>query len=385
MKRINFFNGLIMLVGLALLYSCNQRQSTKPQQFNPEFGNYIYAYTTGVISSHAAIVIKLQHDVNLPDVNSGDMLEMDLFKFDPKISGETYLDDIRTIRFVPDEPLQSKQQYEVSFALGKVMEVEKDLASFDFQFSIIAQSFSVSKTGFGLYDNKDLAHYFINGFVTTADVMDEPDVMKLLRARQGKLELPIRWVMKGYTKKFDFIVDSVLRTDPIEPVVISWDGDLLNLDITGTDTTRIPAPGDFKVVEVNVIQQPEQYIQLQFSDPLMESQNLDGIVHVDGEPASYLRVAAIATGGAGMVPMTPSALTAPDGKFELATYEAGDGVPPGEYQLTFVWGEISLLNGQYTGDKMKGKYAKSAASQYKINVNPGDVPIDLGTIELKTK
>jgi len=283
MKRINFFNGLIMLVGLALLFSCNQRQSTKPQQFNPEFGNYIYAYTTGVISSHAAIVIKLQHDVNLPDVNSGDMLEMDLFKFDPKISGETYLDDIRTIRFVPDEPLLSKQQYEGSFALGKVMEVEKDLASFDFQFSIIAQSFSVSKTGFGLYDNKDLAHYFINGFVTTADVMDEPDVMKLLRARQGKLELPIRWVMKGYTKKFDFIVDSVLRTDPIEPVVISWDGDLLNLDITGTDTTRIPAPGDFKVVEVNVIQQPEQYIQLQFSDPLMESQNLDGIVHVDGD------------------------------------------------------------------------------------------------------
>lgn len=117
----------------------------------------------------------------------------------------------------------------------------------------------------------------------------------------------------------------------------------------------------------------------------VETIPVTGIVHVDGEPASYLRVAAIATGGAGMVPMTPSALTAPDGKFELATYEAGDGVPPGEYQLTFVWGEISLLNGQYTGDKMKGKYAKSAASQYKINVNPGDVPIDLGTIELKTK
>lgn len=282
MKRISFFNGLIVLVALGMLFSCNQHKSTKPQKFNPEFGNYISAYTSGVISAQAEIVIRFQQNIDLPGTQVGDLLEMDLFTFRPKISGSTYFIDTRTIRFVPDEPLKSKELYDAGFALNKLFEVDKELSNFEFQFSIIEQSFQVSKTSLGPYNNKDLRHYYINGFLSTADVMNEQDVISLVKARQGKLELPVRWDMKGNTKKFEFTVDSVLRADPIEPVVISWDGDPLDIDISGSDTTRIPAPGDFEVIDIDVVQQPTQYIRLQFSDPLAEGQNLDGIVRLDG-------------------------------------------------------------------------------------------------------
>ncbi len=282
MKRIKFLNGLIVLVGLALLYSCNQRQSTKPYKFNPEFGNYISAYTSGVISSHSEIVIRLQHGIEQPDAQPGDLLEMDLFEFTPKIAGATYLEDKQTIRFVPDEPMRSGQAYDASFALYQLMNVDKDLAYFNFQFAIIEQSFQVSKVGFSPYENRDLTHYYIDGFVTTADMMDEKEVARLINAKQGRKELPVSWEMSNETRKFNFVVDSVMRTDPIEPVIISWDGDPLDLDISGSDTTRIPAPGDFEVVDVDVVQQPEQYIRLQFSDPLSENQNLDGIIRLEG-------------------------------------------------------------------------------------------------------
>ena len=282
MKRTKFLHGLSVLVVLGLLYSCNQRQSSKSEKFNPEFGNYINAYTTGVISTQSEIKVVLQHKVELDGKQAGEMLEMDLFEFSPKIKGSTYLEDNHTIRFVPDELMKSKETYSVKFALHKLFKVDKDLSYFEFQFAILGQSFQVTKVGFSPYSNDNLENYFIEGYVTAADFMLEEDAAKLLKARQGSKILPVRWEYQDNPKKFPFYVDSIVRSEAVVPVLLFWDGDPLNIDISGTDTTRISALGDFKVGDIKVIQQPEQYVKIQFSDPILESQNLDGIIRMDG-------------------------------------------------------------------------------------------------------
>ncbi len=109
-----------------------------------------------------------------------------------------------------------------------------------------------------------------------------------------------------------------------------------------------------------------------------------GTVHVDGVNAAFLRVTAKPVGGTGAVPLDPSAMTEADGKFTLSTYESGDGIPAGEYKLIFEWGELNLLNGQYSGDKLNGKYADPEKSEVVVKVAAGDKPKDLGTIELKS-
>ena len=106
---------------------------------------------------------------------------------------------------------------------------------------------------------------------------------------------------------------------------------------------------------------------------------------VDGAPAGFLQITAVPNGGAGAVPMNSTALTAGDGSFSLSTYESGDGVSAGDYSLTFVWGEMNLLNGRYAGDKLNGKYADAAASEVKLTIAAGAEPKDLGTIELSTQ
>ena len=84
-------------------------------------------------------------------------------------------------------------------------------------------------------------------------------------------------------------------------------------------------------------------------------------------------------------PTISSALTREDGKFEISTYESGDGLPAGEYVLTFMWGKMNLIAGTYTGpDKLKGKYNNPDKSQFKISVKEGE-PVELGEIKLKTK
>lgn len=111
-----------------------------------------------------------------------------------------------------------------------------------------------------------------------------------------------------------------------------------------------------------------------------------GIISVDGKPVEGLRV--ICKDVAGIDPVRPSVsqcFTDKDGKFAISTYEAGDGVPPGDYQLTYLWGQFNM-NMQYGGpDKLNDRYSDPSKSAQKFPVAPGSKPIDLGKIDLTTK
>jgi hypothetical protein len=55
------------------------------------------------------------------------------------------------------------------------------------------------------------------------------------------------------------------------------------VELEGSKTLQIPALGDFKILDVKVIQSPEhpeQYVVLQFSDPVLENQNLSGLISI---------------------------------------------------------------------------------------------------------
>src|SRR5262245_17353904 len=110
-----------------------------------------------------------------------------------------------------------------------------------------------------------------------------------------------------------------------------------------------------------------------------------GKVLVDGEPVENLAIRCIRLSEADKENPTESqCFTAADGSFTIGTYESKDGVPEGEYALTFQWGEWNLYSHSYSGDKLDGRYSDAAKSETKFEVVPGE-PTDLGTIELTTK
>ncbi len=110
-----------------------------------------------------------------------------------------------------------------------------------------------------------------------------------------------------------------------------------------------------------------------------------GVIKVDGQIVADLAVRCHDTKGIDKADPTESAAkTDAEGKFQISTYKSGDGMPVGDYVLTFAWGEINLISMQYSGDKFNGKYADPATSPHKFTVKEG-VPTDLGTIELTTK
>ena len=110
-----------------------------------------------------------------------------------------------------------------------------------------------------------------------------------------------------------------------------------------------------------------------------------GQVLVDGKPAAALEVTMHDVNG--MDPKQPtlsSTYTDDSGKFSLSTYEEGDGVPEGEYLVSFQWGEVNLMTRSYGGpDKLKNRYTKEK-SKFRIKVEKGK-PTDMGMVKLTTK
>lgn len=112
-----------------------------------------------------------------------------------------------------------------------------------------------------------------------------------------------------------------------------------------------------------------------------------GKVLVDGvAPDTPIAVKAHPEGATDGAQPLSSGATGADGVFELNTYNAGDGVPVGEYKLTFVWAGLRLGGAALGGggtDKLGGQYADPKTSQFKFTVAESKDLLDIGVFELK--
>jgi len=111
-----------------------------------------------------------------------------------------------------------------------------------------------------------------------------------------------------------------------------------------------------------------------------------GQVLVDGQPAPKLLVTCHDNRGTD-IPNAPRpvGLTGEDGKIEFSTWQKADGIPAGEYVLTFTWREWDPYWNRFHGtDRLKDRYADPATSTVKLSVKK-DAPTELGTIELSTE
>ena len=159
--------GIIILLLSLTLVQC-KKKSEKAFEVNPAFTEKIAAFTSGVISSESSIQIILAEDC--PGAGeSNTAIETELFNFKPGIKGHALWIDKRTLEFRPDENLKSGETYTARFYLSKLMEVPADLKTFEFQFSVIPQSFTVTVDGFQSYSNTDLEWNKIKGSLIAAD------------------------------------------------------------------------------------------------------------------------------------------------------------------------------------------------------------------------
>src|SRR5436190_14000230 len=178
---------------------------------NPAFSEYISSYTSGVISSGSPVRIVLANDV--VDSTSLGETSVNLFDFSPSLKGKTVWLDKRTVEFQPAGRLVSGQTYQAEFALSRLVDVPKDLSTFEYGFQVIPQNFELTINNIKPYVKTDLKRQKIDGVILTADFAEGADVEKIFSAQQDGKNLTVNWSHTGEGRNHAFAIEDVSRND----------------------------------------------------------------------------------------------------------------------------------------------------------------------------
>lgn len=270
---------LLSVVTLVLIFKTKSQAIIK---IDPAFKEYISGFTSGIISTESTIKVRLNFDA--VDSNLIDKpVEDNLFSFSPGIDGKAFWIDSRTIEFRPQTRLSPNTLYTAKFFLSKIINITDSLKTFVFQFHTIKQAFEVSIINHKTYDKNNLKWEKISGSITMADDADIKEVEQLMKAEQNGKKLKIRVQPGSSAKNFLFTIDSVERTESKSYVEISWNGKPIDAENKGTITLTIPSINEFLLLNIKTVHEPEQYINLQFSDPINPEQELNGLVSIGTE------------------------------------------------------------------------------------------------------
>lgn len=279
---LTFKRIVLFCAAATLFFSC--KKSTWIE-VDPAFSQFIDAYTTGVVSKTASVVIHLAAQTNTTHV-VGEAVKENLFSWSPSVKGKTVWVDATTVEFKPDEPLKPDQLYEVHFKLGKVTKVPSKFSDFAFSLKTIKPSFTVSDEG--LRSSNEKNRMFLTGSIETADMEAGKKIESVLTAVQGGKNIPISWQHNDGAKTHQFTISQIQRKSQVGEIQLLWNGKPADMEVSGEKKIAIPAQGDFKVLEITAVNEAQQYASVQFSDPIAIGQDLTGLLSISGqEEVSY--------------------------------------------------------------------------------------------------
>ena len=110
-----------------------------------------------------------------------------------------------------------------------------------------------------------------------------------------------------------------------------------------------------------------------------------GKVLVNGKPAADLFVYFHPSSKKDDQSFIPYAQTNEEGEFQLSTFKNGDGIPTGDYLVTFEWREKSgTFKNQFQGpDRLKERFNKPESSTFKVTITSESTILE--PFELKTR
>ncbi|MEA1898033.1 MAG: hypothetical protein U9N53_10285, partial [Bacteroidota bacterium] len=282
MKKFTF---LLLLV--ITILSCKDTRKEIPK-IDSGFTNYISGFTTGVISVNSNISIRLMAEVS--ESLREEIIDQELFEFKPLIKGSIVWVDKRTIEFRPEEILTPGTIYNGKFHLSKLLDVPKHLKSLEFQFQTMQQAVFMNFEGLKSIDEESLQWQQLKGSLKTADYADMESVEKILEAFQNKKSLKINWSHGNKGKTHEFSVDSIFRSEQKEEILLKWNGKIIGSEDRGEEIIDIPPLGDFKLMNLQVTQQPDQFVSLYFSDPVNRNQDLRGLIYLESGESVKLEI-----------------------------------------------------------------------------------------------
>ncbi len=287
-KYSSIMKKLIPLLSVLFLVACSsseENQQAEKVQVNPEFSEYVSAFTGGIIPSNGSI--KVQFNEELPQSARDQEDLSDLFVVYPEAAGAVSWVDERTIQFKPSEALQSGTLYKASVEISELMDVKAGLETFEFNFRTQRKTFKFEIEEFACYSQTDFTKQKLIGKLTFSEDVDSNAVKNVVKATQDGEPLKVKIVKRG-SQTYRFVIHNIERKSKRSTLEVRWNGDAVGVERNGKKIIKIPTKDEFVVMDVEVNHAPEQFVRVHFSDPINSEQFLEGLVYLRDHDVSIV-------------------------------------------------------------------------------------------------
>ncbi len=275
-----------LLLLVSVLSSCK----STPKDIIPsaEYAPYVSAYTGGVISQNSSIRIELAQDQPMVDLNNE--LKDNPFSFSPSLKGKAYWISNNTIEFVPEEgALKPGKFYEATFQLGDFVEVESRLKEFNFSFRVQERNFTLHTEPITVTATQPNV-VNVKGELRFSDTVKKEEVEKILSAYGNGKKITVNITATDNPTRYQYEITSIPREAEDYSLKITANGSPAGIDLQQEDEILIPAKNKFQFLSAERIDQPENGIEIVFSNPISVTQDLKGLIEIPEISSSIFQI-----------------------------------------------------------------------------------------------
>nr|WP_324257022.1 MG2 domain-containing protein [Cellvibrio fontiphilus] len=288
---------VVVLMNL-MLAGCDKsapEQDSKPGQnagtaatesLAPEWENHIADYPKRWVPTEAPLFIRFTHPV-VSEAQVNAPVNPDLIAVDSKTPLNLLFVSTTELRIQPVERLPADSKIGFRLNSASLEGIDKSLGNFEFEVQTIKQDFDLRVDALAVMeDDENLMQ--LTGVLTTADTAELSSVKKILQLAVNERLVDVVWTQDTDRKTNRFLITHIERGETQGKLSLTWDGEALGSSDKGARELEIPARKTFQVTGVQVIRTPNTAIEIQFSDLLDSSQNLSGLVTLEGKPVNVV-------------------------------------------------------------------------------------------------
>ena len=268
---------LIILSFFALIISC--KKSFDATSFTQEeIGRYIAARVPAVIEPEDPVRIRFSVPVDTAHTDA-------ILSFNPDTKGNAYWEDELTLAFAPEDRWQPGKDYQVQVNLDKaIKDVDPKMKRVVFDFAVRPVKMTVSFEPLVPEFEGDIPSYLLRGRVTTSIYVDSQNIEKILVIKTSGKMAPIVWQHSPEGRTHEYVIADIA---PDATLDFNWDGKAIGSTAKGTRSIHIPKGDELSVLSFEPGGDGERKIGIYFSQKLNPSQDLNGLVTINGSSDGF--------------------------------------------------------------------------------------------------
>jgi uncharacterized protein YfaS (alpha-2-macroglobulin family) len=267
-----FRTALLVLVPVLMALSCSKSTRPRSSEEQQQLAVFVQSYTSGIISAESDFVVKLREPLRPAGTSP------QLFSISPSVNGNQLWLDEYTVVYRPEKRLPQDREFEVTFALGKLVETPDALNRVVFTARTIRQEMAVKVVGLQA-EGDSLS---VTGEISTADAESLDRISSVLKAETDAFK-PVFTLERTSPRQFLFRLNGVVRKDEGYEFTLLYDGTAIGAPARGSEQVYIPGKNEFAVETVERTQIPAEAVEIVFSDVLDKNQNFNGLIRFSGE------------------------------------------------------------------------------------------------------